>query len=164
MKIYVGTYKKYNEGNLFGRWMDLEYYSNKEAFIKECKRLHSDESNPELMFQDYEGIHKSLINESYIDDEIYNYIELCNEKGKENIDCLLDNNIPMDTEFTVIDTSGAYSSKEESLGYYLIEDCGYLEIPENIKYYFDYELYGKDAMIEGNFLENSDGDLIEILD
>ena len=51
--IYCGTYKKYNEGSLFGAWLDLRTFDSYEEFIDVCKQLHADEEDPELMFQDY---------------------------------------------------------------------------------------------------------------
>lgn len=55
-RVYVGTYAKYNNGSLFGKWLDLSDYSDKEEFIEACWELHKDEEDPELMFQDYENI------------------------------------------------------------------------------------------------------------
>lgn len=54
MKLYVGTYAKYNSGSLFGSWLDLDKYANAEEFEAACRRLHSDERDPEFMFQDVE--------------------------------------------------------------------------------------------------------------
>ena len=53
-RIYVGTYAKYNEGSIFGKWMDLSDYSGSEEFYDACRELHSDEEDPEMMFQDWE--------------------------------------------------------------------------------------------------------------
>jgi Antirestriction protein (ArdA) len=47
-KIYVGTYGKYNAGNLFGKWLDLTQYSDKKVFVKACKKLHKGKHDPEL--------------------------------------------------------------------------------------------------------------------
>lgn len=71
MRIYVGTYAKYNNGSIKGQWLDLEYYSDKEEFIDACKELHSDEEDPELMFQDWEGIPEGMVSESSIDPEVF---------------------------------------------------------------------------------------------
>ena len=35
-KIYVGTYKRYNNGSLAGAWLDLSDYSDKEEFLNAC--------------------------------------------------------------------------------------------------------------------------------
>ena len=43
--IYCGTYKKYNEGSLFGAWLDLRTFDSYEEFIDVCKQLHADEDD-----------------------------------------------------------------------------------------------------------------------
>ena len=53
-RVYVGTWKKYNEGNLYGAWLDLADYETYEEFIKACKKLHNDEQDAEIMIQDSE--------------------------------------------------------------------------------------------------------------
>ncbi len=58
-RIYVGTYAKYNEGSIFGKWLDLSDYSDKDEFYETCRELHKDEEDPELMFQDWEYILRS---------------------------------------------------------------------------------------------------------
>ena len=52
--VYVGTYGKYNNGSLFGAWLDLSDYADKEEFYEACRELHKDEEDAEFMFQDYE--------------------------------------------------------------------------------------------------------------
>lgn len=49
--IYCGTYKKYNEGSLFGAWLDLRTFDSYEEFIDVCKQLHADEEDPGLCFR-----------------------------------------------------------------------------------------------------------------
>lgn len=55
MKLYVSTYAKYNRGSLAGAWLDLNNYRNADEFAAACRRLHRDERDPELMFQDVEA-------------------------------------------------------------------------------------------------------------
>ncbi len=54
MKLYVGTYAKYAAGSIAGRWMDLDKFKRAEEFEAACRKLHGDERDPELMFQDVE--------------------------------------------------------------------------------------------------------------
>ena len=54
MKLYVGTYHKYNCGSIYGKWIDLDDFSNKNEFLSACFEVHKDEDDPELMFQDVE--------------------------------------------------------------------------------------------------------------
>ena len=52
--VYVGTYAKYNDGSLFGMWVDMVKCGDYDTFIEVCHNLHADEEDPELMYQDYE--------------------------------------------------------------------------------------------------------------
>ena len=74
-KIYVGTYKKYNEGSLAGKWLDVDDFSNAEEFYAECKKLHADESDPEFMFQDWEDIPDELISECWLGETLFDFVE-----------------------------------------------------------------------------------------
>jgi antirestriction protein len=97
MKIYVGTYAKYNNGSIAGAWLDLSDYNDAEQFIEVCKELHKDEIDPELMFQDFDGIHKSYCNECIDIEEVYYYANACNGDNKDVIDAGLDCEIPLDS-------------------------------------------------------------------
>ena len=55
-RLYVGTFGKYARGSIAGAWIDLEDYADREDFLAACRVMHADESDPELMFQDVEGI------------------------------------------------------------------------------------------------------------
>lgn len=59
-KIYVGTYAKYNSGDLSGAWLSLRDYATYEELIEACLELHSDEAEPELMIQDCEDFPDGL--------------------------------------------------------------------------------------------------------
>ena len=69
--VYVGTYAKYNNGSLFGAWLNLSDYSDKEEFYEACRELHKDEEDAEYMFQDYENIPEALISESWISENFF---------------------------------------------------------------------------------------------
>lgn len=84
--VYVGTYNKYNEGSLFGKWLDMSDYDNYEDFIAACKELHKDEDEPELMFQDFDFdsevqlVLKQLVGESYVNPQVWDVFELDSEE------------------------------------------------------------------------------------
>ena len=50
-RVYVGTYGKYNNGSLFGTWLNLSDYLDKEDFYEACRELHKDEEDAEFMFR-----------------------------------------------------------------------------------------------------------------
>jgi len=68
--IYVGTYAKYNASSLKGAWLNLSDYSDRDSFLEACAELHADESDPELMFQDFSGFPRSWYSESSAPPEI----------------------------------------------------------------------------------------------
>ena len=59
-RVYVGTYKKYNEGNLNGAWLNLDDYDTYGDFLKKCGEVHFNERDPEFMIQDCEGFPDGL--------------------------------------------------------------------------------------------------------
>lgn len=75
--VYVGTYHKYNCGNLNGQWLYLDDYADYEEFIEEAKALHHDEHDPELMFQDFDTeAPESFYSESHIDEAFWDWMQL----------------------------------------------------------------------------------------
>ena len=70
-QIYVGTYQKYNEGSIKGKWLQLANYRNISEFYVAARKLHSDEKEPELMFQDYEYIPEGLAGECFLKAEFF---------------------------------------------------------------------------------------------
>lgn len=83
--VYVGTYNKYNEGSLFGKWLDMSDYDSYEDFIAACKELHKDEDEPEFMFQDFDFDSKvqpvlnQLVSEQYVNPQAWDVFELDSE-------------------------------------------------------------------------------------
>lgn len=165
-RVYVGTYAKYNAGSIFGEWLDLSDYEGREDFYQACLKLHKDEDDPELMFQDYENIPEMLISECSLDENIYVYMEAVSEmdgmraaafeiycshvagwlKRGDGIEELLDK---FNDSYQGYYGKGSDDVKEE-FAYYLIEETGLLSgIPETLTRYFDYEAYGKDLFLYG---------------
>lgn len=142
-RVYVGTYAKYNNGSIFGKWLDLSDYSDKEEFYDACRELHSDESDAEYMFQDYENIPDGLIGESWISDNLFEVIEAVSELGGDEQEAFylwLDNgSLDIDTD----DISGLINSfrddyqgtynDEEDFAYQIVEEDIQIHIKINSK-------------------------------
>ena len=85
-QVYVGTYSKYNNGSLYGKWIDLTDYSDFEEFYQACKELHADEADPEFMFQDtsfdqeLDVVCEKFVSEHRIDPELWKAFELDEEE------------------------------------------------------------------------------------
>lgn len=151
-RIYVGTYAKYNNGSIKGEWLDLDDYADKDDFTQACLELHEDEDDPELMFQDWEGVPDYFISESHINPEFWDYMSSDrDEDAKVAYMALFD-------EWNEDDFDERYSGQYDSftdLAEQLLDDTGELEaIPENLRYYFDYEKYGRDLQLGGDFCEH----------
>jgi len=82
-RVYCGTYGKYNSGSLKGEWIDLLDFGCKEDFYEYCEDLHSDERDPELMFQDWECEVRHLISESWVSPKIWEIGELDEYQQKQ---------------------------------------------------------------------------------
>ena len=65
--VYVGTYAKYNDGSLFGMWVDMVKCGDYDTFM-------DDEEDPELMYQDYECFPGAWYSESGIDEDTFDKI------------------------------------------------------------------------------------------
>ena len=77
-KVYVGTYKKYNEGSIKGGWLTLTDYKDYGAFCTACRALHKDERDPELMIQDCSDMPDGLSVMEWLSEQEFNdIIEAC---------------------------------------------------------------------------------------
>jgi antirestriction protein len=155
--IYVGTYGKYNEGSLHGKWLDLTDYSDKEEFYEACKELHEKENDPEYMFQDYDGIlHKfpsDWLSESYISDEVFEFIEAFEndeEKGEAFLNWVRSAGYKGTFSYLISHFEDAYEGEYDSpeeYAEYLVEETGILKGMGNLSYYFDYKAYARDLFM-----------------
>ncbi|NDV46243.1 antirestriction protein ArdA [Paludibacter sp. 221] len=156
-RIYVGTYAKYNNGSIFGKWLDLSDYSDKEEFEEACCELHKDEEDPELMFQDWENIPSELISESWLSDdffEIRDAVDDLSEIEKEAFQVFLkiysfswSDAVYLIGKF-INSFQGSYNSKED-FAQELFDECYLHEVPEKIRYYIDYEAFARDLFLDG---------------
>ena len=81
--IYCGTYAKYNNGSLYGMWVDLSTFENYHDFIEFCNRLHANEAEPELMFQDYEHYPEQWYCEGCMGESTFDKIKAYAELSEE---------------------------------------------------------------------------------
>ena len=70
-RIYVGTYAKYNNGSLQGEWVELSDFYDLDGFMERCAEIHEDEEEPEYMFQAWEEIPDTLIDEGHLEENFF---------------------------------------------------------------------------------------------
>ena len=84
--VYCGTYHKYNNGSLYGMWVDLTTFYDEEDLFEFLHRLHADEEQPEFMFQDYENFPRKFYSECASIDEfrdLYEWINMDEDDRKK---------------------------------------------------------------------------------
>lgn len=142
-RVYVGTYAKYNAGSIKGAWLDLEDYRDAEDFRAACLELHKDEEDPELMFQDFESFPREYYGESSLSDDLWNWLDL-SEHQREIVTVYLEEQGGTIKE--ALDAYGGTFDSPEHWAEDFLNDTGTLsEIPENLRQYFDFKAYARDA-------------------
>jgi antirestriction protein len=162
--LYVGTYAKYNDGNIYGRWLKLAEYDGPEAFLQACRELHQDEVDPEFMFQDYEGFPRDLYSESLslVDlERIYEWVRLSGE-DRDMVAAYLDATgagiAEVDVEdvraslFCVLDDPWM-PDQETAVGRYLIDES-LVEVPDHLQGYIDEARLGRDWLMDMHVSSN----------
>lgn len=156
--LYVGTYAKYNNGSIAGKWLDLSEYDTAEDFLKACHKLHKDENDPEFMFQDFEGFPREYYSESMGLEDLQQLIDFAQltEDERERVEAFTEATGYTLKDYTVeqiedsiefIADNSSLMSVAEQLGYDHYEN-GLLEMPEHVTHYFDFEQYGRDVLMD----------------
>lgn len=150
--VYVGTFRKYNEGSIFGEWLHPSDYTDREEFYEACAELHDDEQDPEFMFQDWENIPDGMISENVISEHLFEIIEALTVIDENQIEpfFIWCNNGHHDlSNEDVNDLIGSF--QEEYIGKYdsdedfaIQEVDSMFDLDDSLKIYFDYDAYARD--------------------
>ena len=143
--VYAGTYKLYNEGSLYGKWFYFDEYESKEEMLENIESYFKGiDADPEIMFQDYENFPRMFYSECSLSEELFNYCKYVEQDPTytESVDAFINVFGEWD-ESKFNDKYLGYFEDYYDLAKYFI-DCGCIEIPPEIKNYFDYESYGRD--------------------
>lgn len=148
-RIYVGTYAKYNDGSIDGKWIDLTKYSTYEDFVQACHELHADEEDPEFMVQDYENFPERWYHEGGLPTEeefnqINNYY-LMDDSVKPAYEEYIDLGLGDEDEESFYEHYIGEFSDPDEFGQYAVENWG---MPEDVDYYFDYDSFGRDLTMD----------------
>jgi antirestriction protein len=168
--LYCGTYAKYNNGSIDGRWLRLADHRDAEAFLQACRELHADEADPEFMFQDFEGFPRELYGESMslVDlRKLYDWMNLPDDDREllsEYLDaasyCIeeVDMEAVHDKLFCILDHSHGWDDNAR-MGWYALDE-GLVEVPEHLQSYIDVEALGRDWLMD--FSISSNGYVFEV--
>lgn len=152
-KVYVGTYAKYAAGNIAGKWLDLEDFTDAEEFNEACKALHADEADPEFMFQDWEDIPEGMISESHIDPEVFDWVQM-DEDDKELLSVYRSEVDQAGTlEQAQEANNGRYSSAED-FAVSLFDELGELsKVPDFLRCHIDWAGVARDLSADYVFAD-----------
>lgn len=166
LRIYLTNLGKYNEGELIGKWVDLPTTNGFEEHLEE---IGINEEYEEWFITDYETDIAGLTIGEYDNieelDELAETLEDLQDYDREVIEALI---------FEGYSLEDALEKKDDCMVYYncndmtdvaeqYAEETGLLDsIPENLRYYFDFEAYGRDMGIEGTFVFTNNGNCVQI--
>lgn len=143
MRVYVGTYGKYNSGDLGGAWLDVEDYSDKDEFLEACQELHG-KGDHEFMFQDHEGIPEKYISETSISGDLWDEFVPLNDSEKEIVTLYWDN---VDDSVDPDSVQDRYMGTHDSVEDYCIEYVKDTTNTSNLGWlenYIDYKAMARD--------------------
>ena len=153
--VYVGTYRKYNDGSLFGAWLDLTTFSDSEEFFEVCAQLHGDESDPEYMFQDYMDFPENMYHESMNGDDIQKIIDWANmdDDDKEILAGYIE--VTGNDDATLEEAQDRYCGNYDDFEDYAEELMNELyDIPEYLTNYIDYKAFARDLKYDYYHADN----------
>lgn len=169
--VYVGTYQKYNNGSTKGAWLKFDDFADKEEMLDACKKLHADEADPELMFQDFEGFPKALYSETSLPD-LWTLTEAITDSVELETICeyLADvgNAITPDEIEEACDAYlGTWASfqeyadekADEMIETYDPTTKGKPHVPNPIALYFDYEKWARDLKHDYQVVDTPSGEV-----
>ena len=165
LKIFVTNLGKYVEGELVGEWLDLP--ATEDEIDELYERIGIGEEYEEVFITDYESDLNIKVGE-------YDNIEALNEMAEEienldeweleTLEALLTYFDDVDEALEKIEDVTIWSGCDDmaEVAEQYAEETGLLDsIPENLRYYFDFEAYGRDLEIEGTYIFYN-GDCYEV--
>lgn len=159
-KIFLTDLHEYNNGRLVGDWVDITDFNRDEHNFNEiCKRCGIKEGN-EFFITDYES---SFDIDEYIDSEtLYRLSEVISSCSDDYIQavceycCDLEEQIQHceDEDLVFIPSD---DPSYEDLAYSILEETEELDPNDWKSSYFDYEAFGRDLVMSGDYTIVSNG-------
>ena len=168
ISIFLTNLGKYNEGHLIGEWLALP--ASDEEISAVLERIGINEQYEEYFITDYESEVSGLTVGEYDNIEELNELAEVLEDNAETAEALIYWGYDSAEEISAhlddvcyICTPEGFESDEYAIGWHCAKEMECLEIPENIESYFDFESYGRDIMLDGQFYTAEDGSIYEFI-
>ena len=167
MKIFLTNLGKYNEGYLIGEWVNLPIDDEELEEVK--KRIGINELYEEWFISDYEtdidGLEISEYDNIEELNEVAEALENLDETDLEIVEAMLEKGASIKEALDGKDDCMIYYNCDDmsDVAEQYCEECGLLDlIPENLRYYFDFEAFGRDMESEGTFVFTKYGNCVQI--
>ena len=172
-RVFITNLGKYNEGELIGKWLDLPCEDIESELASIGVSDEPDENGnyyEEYFITDFENDYNYKVGEyDSLDDlnEIAEELENLDEYEKEVVNAFIKNGSDIeealdglrDGNYIVFSNCSDMTDVAEQYA----EETGLLDnIPDNLRFYFDFEAYGRDMGIEGTFIFTDNGNCIEL--
>lgn len=146
-KIYVACLASYNNGILYGEWIEaIQSESDIMADIQAMLEDSPIENAEELAIHDFDGFGSMHLNEYESIATVVAYADFIVEHGGLGQALLAEYAID-DAECMISDCyHGCYDS-EVDFAWHIFEECYSNAIPDNLLYYFDCEAFARDLFI-----------------
>lgn len=154
MRVYVACLASYNEGTLYGEWLDLADYSSKDEImtaIGEMLAKSPTAGAEEWAVFDYDGVPAAFAGTEYPDfDGLIRLQEIAADHDEDVIEAAGEISSGIEElESTLEGFAGCYDS-EDDFGAEQWEEMGLIDqIPEALRYYIDYEAWTRDCRLNG---------------
>lgn len=168
IRIFITNLGKYTEGHLIGEWVELP--ATEEELEEVYERIEINEEYEEMFITDYETDIDGLTIGEYdsIEDlnELAETLEDMDESDKEVVEALISEGYELEEALEKKDDCMIYHDCNDmtDVAEQYAEETGLLDsIPENLRDYFDFEVFGRDMGFEGTFVFTSYGNCVQIL-
>lgn len=165
--IYLTNLGKYNEGELVGKWVSLP---TANGFNEHLEEIGINEIYEEWFISDYETDIDGLEVGEYDNieelDELAAELESLDDYDAKAFSAFIEYGYSFNEALENVQDGNyrIYNDCQdmEDVAMVVVEEYGYLDqMPENLRFYFDYKAFGRDLGIEGTFIY-IDGDYVEL--
>lgn len=152
-RIYVSCLASYNNGRLYGEWIDAN--QDTDSLYNKVKDMLVMSPSPyaeEFAIHDYEGFGDLQINEYASLKEVTSFAEFIAEHGELGSAVLAYTNGDIEAAQTLLDECyhGEYDT-EEDFAYYWTHEVNGTEVSQFLRYYIDYKAMARDLFINDFF-------------
>ncbi len=172
MRIFLTDLAAYNEGHLVGKWLDfpMDNMSLTMAIsevLTEGETISGSEDHEEYFITDFECDYYDISEYESLDvlNDLARKMEDLDEDEQTAVKLMLENYLVDGINSAVEHLEDIHNTGQtnmEDVAYNYVEEAGTLEnMPQSMRYYFDYEALGSDMELNGTYLEDSEGYLWE---